>query len=64
MVVLIGELDNLTSYLDDSKFLVSTIPLSCYQEIFAFDIENDGMKGTLAIPGVLVKNSVLQILVN
>ena len=36
MVVLIGELDNLTSCLDrndDSKFLVSTISLSCYHEI-------------------------------
>ena len=59
MVVLIGELDNFTSFLDrndDSKFLVSTLPLSCYHEIFAFDIENDGMNGTLAIPGMLVKN--------
>lgn len=58
VVVLVGELDNLTSCLDrnNSKFLTSTIPLSCYHEIFAYDIENDGMNGTLAIPGVLVKN--------
>ena len=63
MVVLVGEFDNLTSILDrneDSKFLTSTIPHSCYHEVFAFDIESDGMSGTLAIPGVLVKNFSFQ----
>ena len=58
MVVLVGELDNITAYLErnDSKVLTANNPLSCYHDIFAFDIENDRMNGTLAIPGMLVKN--------
>ena len=56
MVVLVGELENITANLEQngSKVLNVSHPLSCYHEIFAFDIESDGSVGTLAVPGVLV----------
>ena len=51
-----GELENITVNLDQNGCEVLNVshPLSCYHEIFAFDIESDGSVGTLAIPGVLV----------
>ena len=57
MVVLVGEFDNITANLSNleeksSKVLTISHPLSCYREIFAFDIESDGSVGTLAVPGV------------
>ena len=57
MVVLVGEFDNITANLSNleengSKVLTISHPLSCYYEIFAFDIESDGSVGTLAVPGV------------
>ena len=57
MVVLVGEYDNITANLSNleensSKVLNVSHPLSCYHEIFAFDIESDGSVGTLAVPGV------------
>ena len=59
MVVFVGEFDNITAnlrYLEPKNHCqVLTIPhpLSCYNEIFAFDIESDGSVGTLAVPGVI-----------
>ena len=64
MVVLVGEFDNVTanlSILEQNCFKVLNVshPLSCYREIFAFDIESDGSAGTLAVPGVLVIDGVI-----
>lgn len=61
MVVLEGEVDsqqfNLTRTNQSSLgVFVLTHPLSCYKEVFGFDIESDGSVGTLSIPGVLLKN--------
>ena len=58
IVVLVGEVDNVTANLSNLeqnylKVLTISHPLSCYHEIFAFDIESDGSVGTLAVPGVL-----------
>ena len=38
---------------NSSKVLTISHPLSCYREIFAFDIESDESVATLAVPGVL-----------
>ena len=61
-VVLVGELSNATVNLTKkNNITVVTIsytlphPLSCYHEVFAFDIEADGSTGTLPVPGVLVR---------
>ena len=34
-----------------------TYPLSCYTQLHGFDIESDGSVGTLAIPGIIARNS-------
>ena len=35
------------------KLIDSTYPLSCYRDVYGFDIESDGSIGTLAISGEL-----------
>ena len=32
-------------------------PLSCYSRVYGYDIESDGSLGTLAIPGIIARNS-------
>ena len=61
MVVLMGEVNNVTvnlmrENLHNVVIINLTHPLSCYHEIIGFDIESDGSVGTLAIPGVLIRN--------
>ena len=55
MVVLIGELDNITLSFaggpDIEKVMNTTNPTSCYNRIVAYDIESDGTVGSLAVPG-------------
>ena len=62
MVVVVGEFGNATRNLTrDSTFVTGTLnityPLSCFSEVFGFDIESDGSVGTLAVPGVLLMNT-------
>ena len=63
MVVLVGEVDNvtytamLTLEHNGCEVLNVSYPLSCYYEIFAFDIESDGSVGMLAVTGVLLTDS-------
>ena len=56
MVVLVGEFGNITANLEHngSEVLNISHPLSCYHEIFAYDIESDGSVGTLAVPRVII----------
>ena len=35
---------------------VLTHTLSCYDDVFGFDIESDGSVGNLAVPGVIMNN--------
>ena len=61
MVVLEGEVDseqlNLTRNNQSGRgVFVLKHPLSCYEEVFGFDIESDGSVGTLAVPGVIMNN--------
>ena len=61
LVVLEGEVDseqfNLTKSNHSGRgVFVLKHPLSCYEEVFGFDIESDGSVGTLAVPGVLMNN--------
>ena len=60
MFVLEGEFENITANLEqnDSEIVNVSHPLSCYCEIFAFDIESDGSVGTLAVPGILLTGSI------
>ena len=32
-------------------------PLTCYSRVYGYDIESDGSLGTLAIPGIIARNS-------
>ena len=32
-------------------------PLSCYSRVYGYDIESDGSLGTLAVPGIIIRNS-------
>lgn len=60
MVMLVGEFGNSTVTLtrsNNSQVFNATHPLSCYHEVLAYDIESDGSTGTLAVPGLLVRNS-------
>ena len=60
MVVLVGDSVNTTVNLTRcgtnscSALTLHSQSLSCYFEVFAFDIESDGSVGALAISGVLV----------
>ena len=56
LVIIVGEFDNITANVkrNSSKLLDTTLPLSCYYEIVAFDIESDGSNGNLAVPGELI----------
>ena len=60
-VVLEGEVDseqfNLTRNNQSGHgVFVLTHPLSCFEEVFGFDIELDRSVGTLAVPGVIMNN--------
>ena len=37
----------------------ATHPLSCYTGVYGFDIESDGSVGTLAVPGMIMTNSII-----
>lgn len=56
MIVLFGEFDNITAYIErnGSKILNTTYSLSCYYGLIAFDIESNGSVGTFAVPGELI----------
>ena len=62
MVVLVGDVDNATATLTRgdattiSEVINTTRPLSCYRELYGFDIESNGSVGTLAVPGELRHN--------
>ena len=63
MVVVVGQFGNTTRNLTRNSTHVHvtgiiniTHPLSCFSEVFGFDIELDGSVGTLAVPGVLLMN--------
>ena len=65
MVVLVGEFENITGNVtrdvdNNSKshtaVLNAMYPLSNYSTVFGYDIEFDGSIGTLAVPGVLVRD--------
>ena len=61
MIVLMGTYDNTTAIISrryqGSGSANATVnvaePVSCYHEVYAFDIEHDGGVGTLAVPGRL-----------
>ena len=60
--MLVGELSNATVNLPRENsitdvFISYTLPypLSCYHEVFAFDIEADGSTGTLPVSGLLMR---------
>ena len=54
MVILVGEVNNVTANIERNFSKLFNFTLSCYHEIFAFDIESDGSVGELAISGVLM----------
>ena len=54
MVLLVGVVNNVTANIERNSSDLLNYSLSCYHEIFAFDIESDGSVGKLAIPGVLM----------
>ena len=60
LVVLVGEFDNITTNITQryKSFITlnatSPLDLSCYYDVFAYDIESDGSVGSLPVPGVLV----------
>ena len=60
VVILVGEVTNTTVLVDRDDTtgvgVASTelpLPLSCYHEVLAFDIEADGSNGTLPVLGML-----------
>ena len=62
MVVLVSsfgmEKRNLTRSGTQSVEVVNVMhPLSCYSQVYGYDIESDGSLGTLAVPGIIVRNS-------
>ena len=64
MVILVGEVTNTTVIVnrDDTTGVgvASTelpLPLDCYHDVMAFDIEADGSNGTLAITGTLERET-------
>ena len=62
MVALIGDIVNTTvnvtrcTSCSSGLLNLNSQSLSCYHEVFAFDIESDGSVGTLAISGKLILN--------
>lgn len=60
MVVLVGDTVNTTVNVtrcgtcSSAELNLSSHSLSCYREVFAFDIESDGSVGDLAIVGELI----------
>ena len=64
MVILVGEVTNTTVLVDRDNTtgvgVASTelpLPLSCYHDVIAFDIEADRSNGTLPITGTLVSET-------
>ena len=70
MVVLIGQFDNHTmklirrsvDTLHTKKLELKYRTLSCYHSVVAYDIESDGLIGTLAVPGHLETSTDKQCL--
>ena len=63
LVVLMGGLFNTTVMLTKEESDRETViiymlplPLTCYHDVFALDIESDESIGTLPVPGVIVMN--------
>ena len=68
LVVLVGRngLDNVTysmrsnrsntstNLIELERYVISTYPLSCYQDVYGFDIESDGSIGTQEILGEFI----------
>ena len=60
-IVLVGEVSNTTVTLTKNTQSTQNVtlrhtlplPLSCYYKVFAFDLEGDGLMGTLPVPGVI-----------
>ena len=71
LVILVGELDNVTAILTRSSKVgtieVANSPLS-YFNVLAFDIEQDGLIGTVAIQGDIIiakrENKGLCVMIN
>ena len=64
MVVLVGELDNITVNLTrNSKPTLGTLavanPLSSYIKVLAFDMERDGSVGTVSVDGDIITMSII-----
>ena len=61
MIVLVGEVSNTTVTLTKNAQSTQSVtlrhtlplPLSCYYKVFAFDLEGDGLMGTLPVPGMI-----------
>ena len=53
-VILVGEVNNVTANIERNSSILLNYRLSCYHEIFAFDVESDGSVGKLAVAGVLM----------
>lgn len=63
-MVLVGKFENVTANITRSSkcsshttILNATHPLTSYNEVYGYDIESDGSIGTLAVPGVITRNS-------
>ena len=60
MVVLVGKFGNVTASLfrESRRDVVVSVPssASCYDNVIAFDIEQDGFVTLLPIPGVLIRS--------
>lgn len=58
MVVLIGEVDNITVNFmrraDVGEVINAMHPTSCYSRVVAYDIESDGSVGSLPVPGKIL----------
>ena len=64
MVVLVSNFGNETKKLTRNSthavdIVNATHPLSCYAEVYGFDIESDGSLGSLAVPGKIIRDSAL-----
>ena len=59
-ILLLGTFDNTTATLtkdgtNSAEAVINTsYPVSCYTDVFGYDIESDGSIGTLAVPGLLM----------
>ena len=52
--------DTSTNLTELEKLINATFPLSCYRDVYGFDIESDGSIGTLAISGVLITSIIVR----